>query len=90
MLALDHIENDGARQRREEPALRWSKHMYAWIIKQGFPSGFQVLCHNCNISKFRNGGVCAHMLREGSTTIPQGSTAKRPEMPSDPDLQLGR
>lgn len=68
MLTLDHVDNDGNEHRRNEPALRWAKHMYAWIVKNGFPTNFQVLCYNCNISKFRNGGVCAHLLREGSTT----------------------
>lgn len=70
MLTLDHVNNDGAEHRRKEPAARWSKHMYAWLIERGFPSEFQVLCFNCNISKYRNGGVCAHKLKEGSTTIP--------------------
>lgn len=84
MLTLDHVNNDGAKQRREEPAMRWAKHFYAWIVKQGFPKGLQVLCYNCNISKFRCGGICAHQLAEGSTTIPNGSRGKRLEMPSTP------
>lgn len=87
MLTLDHINNDGAKHRRSEPAMRWAAHMYAWLIRQKFPPLFQVLCYNCNISKFRNSGTCAHRLKEGSTTIPSGSTAKRPEVHSTQPLQ---
>ena len=82
MLTLDHINNDGGEHRRREPAMRWSKHLYAWILKQPKKPPLQVLCYNCNISKFRNNGICAHRIKKGSTTIPQGSRAKRPEKQS--------
>ena len=62
MLTLDHVNNDGGEHRKREPAMRWAKHLYAWIIAQGFPKDLQVLCYNCNISKFRCGGTCAHKL----------------------------
>lgn len=84
MLTIDHINNDGGKQRKADPVMRWAKHFYAWIIKRGFPKDLQVLCYNCNISKFRCGGTCEHKLPEGSTTIPQGSRGKRLEMPSTP------
>lgn len=82
MLTLDHVENNGKEHRKSIKGLRWAGTMYLWLIKNGFPPGFQVLCYNCNISKFRCGGVCEHTLPEGSTTIPQGSRAKRLEVPS--------
>lgn len=81
MLTLDHINNDGGKHRKSEPAMRWAKHLYAWLIKQGFPKILQVLCYNCNISKYRCGGICEHKLQEGSTTSPKGRRAKRLEMP---------
>lgn len=81
MLTIDHKNNDGSKHRRELK-LRWSMTMYNWIIKNNYPDTFQVLCYNCNISKFRNNGVCAHKLNEGSTTIPKGSRAKRLEVQS--------
>ena len=31
---------------------------YRWIIKNNFPSDFQVLCHNCNHGKRINNGIC--------------------------------
>ena len=76
MLTIDHINNDGAKHRREIGKLyEYSTgkralvtEMYTWLERNGFPSGFQVLCYNCNLSKHRNKGVCEHKLNEGSTT----------------------
>lgn len=55
-LTLDHIYNDGAAHRKS----MGNKHLYRWIIANGYPDGFQVLCMNCNFGKFQNGGVCPH------------------------------
>lgn len=84
MLTLDHVHNDGGADRKNNPRMRGSWQMYEYLISSNFPAGLQVLCYNCNLSKHRCGGVCAHKLKEGSTTIPQGSTAKRPEKQSTP------
>lgn len=54
-LALDHINNDGARQR----ASVGSGGVYRWVRRNGFPPGYQVLCHNCNWGK-RVCGICPH------------------------------
>ena len=35
--------------------------MYRWLEKNGFPSGFQTLCHNCNWAKSRGG--CPHQRK---------------------------
>lgn len=55
-LALDHINNDGAKQRR---SLKTGKKIsgrgiYALLKKQGYPEGFQILCANCNMIKELN------------------------------------
>lgn len=47
MLALDHINGGGNKHRREIQA-SGSVTLYRWIIEQGFPRGFRVLCFNCN------------------------------------------
>lgn len=59
-LCIDHVDNDGARH-REEIGLGRSTDgrrkvgsgsiMYAWLVKAGFPEGFQLLCANCNMAK---------------------------------------
>lgn len=75
-LTIDHINNDGAKMRQiHGTGLR----LHRWIIKKQFPDTFQILCYNCNCGRARNGGICPHQITEGSTIIPQGSRAKRPE-----------
>jgi len=58
-LTIDHVDNDGARMRKEGIHGSGSA-FYTWLRKNGFPSGFQVLCMNCQLGKHRNGGVCPH------------------------------
>ncbi len=52
-LALDHIENNGATQRKAVFNKRTAAGttFYRWLKRNGFPVGFQVLCFNCNIIK---------------------------------------
>lgn len=47
VLTFDHIENDGKEHRKNVPT---SKFLW-WFIKNDYPSGFQVLCANCNLKK---------------------------------------
>ena len=47
-LQIDHIDGGGRRHRRS-----LSINFYAWLIKTRFPDGFQVLCANCNQSKYQ-------------------------------------
>ena len=64
-LALDHI--NGRRQMDSEPELVklgysskfLNVQLTAWIIKNDFPEGFQILCHNCNSAKGFY-GKCPH------------------------------
>lgn len=70
-LSLDHVNNDGAQHRRDvNSGLKrgGGKKIYAWLIANNFPPGFQILCMNCNWGKARNNGVCPHKASEGSTT----------------------
>ena len=48
-LSIDHVNGDG-REHREMAGVRF----YSWLIRENFPSGFQVLCRPCNTSKGRN------------------------------------
>lgn len=77
-LCIDHVANDGKVHRAMDASAR---NLHYWIKKHGLQDGvkLQVLCWNCNMSKRFNNGICAHKVTEGSTTIPEGSTAKRPE-----------
>ena len=66
-LAIDHIDGDGAKHRLEvmgSSKKRGGSKTYAWLIRNNYPEGFQVLCHNCNFSKFFNKGFCVHNLKK--------------------------
>ncbi len=61
-LTIDHINNDGAKHRREIGAGGTS--LYGWLKKNKYPKdGFQLLCWNCNCAK-RTSGSCPHNQRE--------------------------
>jgi hypothetical protein len=67
-LAIDHIA--GKRQMDSETELiklgytskLTGKGLSSWIIKNNFPEGFQILCHNCNFAKGKKGNnnTCPH------------------------------
>ena len=56
-LSLDHVDGGGAGHRK---LLGGGNVVFADLRRKGFPSGFQVLCRNCNGGKYANGGVCPH------------------------------
>lgn len=59
-LTIDHIENDGYKEKTKSGNRRSGTPMYTLIVKNGFPESYQILCMNCNLGKARNGGVCPH------------------------------
>lgn len=56
-LCIDHINGNGNAHRKEVGL----GHVYQWLISNKFPSGFQVLCHNCNMAKGFY-GKCPHRV----------------------------
>jgi hypothetical protein len=48
-LQLDHINDNGAEERRNLPGGGWQ--FYHFLKKNGFPEGYQTLCANCNTIK---------------------------------------
>jgi hypothetical protein len=52
-LTIDHIAGTGADHRKELFGGRQiaGTRFYAWLIRQGFPDGYQTLCAPCNRSK---------------------------------------
>ena len=55
-LAIDHINGEGRKHRNSITG-----GIYKWLIRNNFPEGFQILCHNCNSSKSYY-GYCPHQL----------------------------
>ena len=53
-LALDHINGGGSKDRK-----KFGPSFVYWLKAQGWPPGFQVLCHNCNMAKHWY-GICPH------------------------------
>lgn len=59
-LSIDHIDNNGATERKLGLYRGSGTAFYQWLRKNKFPSGYQVLCMNCQVGKHKNGGVCPH------------------------------
>jgi len=55
-LALDHINGGGQIHRKE---IGSGHSLSRWLIRTGYPEGFQILCHNCNCAKGFY-GQCPH------------------------------
>lgn len=49
-LQLDHVEGNGAAERQTAAARGLPQNLYSRLKKQGYPSGYQVLCANCNLA----------------------------------------
>lgn len=49
ILTIDHVKNDGAKHRRQ--LHRGGVEFYRWLKQQGYPSGYRVLCMNCQLKK---------------------------------------
>lgn len=51
-LSLDHTNGGGNEERRKLKAKHISggTKFYAYLKRNGYPSGYRVLCHNCNLS----------------------------------------
>lgn len=63
-LQIDHINNDGNKHRSVLCSHNGGggPKTYRWLIRNHFPPGFQVLCANCNIGRYLNGGICPHKI----------------------------
>lgn len=56
-LTIDHIKEDGSEHRRKLNGK--ATKMARWLRDNHFPTGFQVLCFNCNFAKHVL-GRCPH------------------------------
>lgn len=75
-LQIDHIEGGGKAHRIELFGHRGSTQMfYNWLIREGFPEGFQTLCKSCNSSKHEGDWCRLHI-------VPAGYVARRYDLAS--------
>jgi hypothetical protein len=64
-LAVDHVNGGGNAHRRSMSSkgrVVGASNFYVWLERNGFPQGFQLLCHNCNFAKSHGG--CPHARKE--------------------------
>jgi len=68
-LTIDHLNNDGNKHRRQISR----ENIYGWLIRNDFPSGFRVLCLNCNWSLGVR-GYCPHQMQNSFGLAQQETT----------------
>ncbi len=59
-LVIDHLNGGGTKHRRK---LNGGSGIFQWLKDKKYPKGFRTLCHNCNWSIYRNGGICSHKVK---------------------------
>jgi hypothetical protein len=59
-LGVDHVNNDGFKDKNKSGKKLTGLSLYRKIIKEGFGPRYQILCSNCNQGKRMNKGVCPH------------------------------
>lgn len=64
-LNLDHKAGGGNDHRR----LLGYPGIYSWLRKRGFPTGYQVLCYNCNLAKSKLGQCPHERAREATNAV---------------------
>jgi hypothetical protein len=63
-LSIDHVAGNGAEHRKELSGRSggcYGLWVWQWLIREGFPPGYQVLCIPCNSSKAR-GDRCRMLI----------------------------
>jgi hypothetical protein len=62
-LTIDHANGNGTKERIKVLGTTGGGYrFYRWLIREGYPTGYRVLCMNCNMSKGKH-GVCAHKMK---------------------------
>jgi hypothetical protein len=54
-LSIDHVDGGGYQHRKQLK----DDGLYRWLKRNKYPTGFQVLCMNCNVAK-GHFGQCPH------------------------------
>lgn len=57
-MSIDHVNGDGSKHKKNGQRLK-GVALYRWLKDNNYPTGFQVLCHNCNGAK-QTGQECPH------------------------------
>lgn len=68
-MTIDHPGGDGAAHRVELFGVERSgtgHQFYLWLIREGFPDGYQALCRPCNSSKWTGEHCRIHQVTEAA------------------------
>lgn len=66
-LSIDHISDAHHRQLSKPDS---GLGLFSRLRRENYPSGYRVLCHNCNTGRSRNGGMCPHSTNQyGGTAL---------------------
>lgn len=65
-LAIDHV-GGGGNAHRKAIGRNSGAAFYDWLRKEGYPTGYQVLCHNCNSARGFY-GICPHERSKCNST----------------------
>lgn len=72
-LTIDHIKNDGAKERKMMN--NQSGKIYGYLIRHKLqPKKYQILCWNCNLAKEKH-KICPHQKRKFLSRARPGSSA---------------
>lgn len=61
-LTLDHINTDGANHKKQSGQTNMPNYIARLIKENKAPKDIQILCYNCNCGRYRNGGICPHVM----------------------------
>jgi hypothetical protein len=78
-LSIDHINGCSSDLRKLHGL---GARFYRWLVKNGFPEGFQTLCLSCNMGRSRNGGICPHKM-----LIPESEPVTEPSHEEEPPVE---
>jgi hypothetical protein len=84
-LSIDHINNDGAKQRKEI-GKKYGSTFARWLIKNDFPDGYQILCFNCNCAKGFF-GYCPHQKEREATLAKTITPPTQPQPDKEAEIQ---
>jgi hypothetical protein len=68
VLSIDHINGGGLAHLRLLK-INGGVGFYSWLKKNGYPTGYRVLCMNCNQAK----GIYGHCPHESDVSLMTGS-----------------
>lgn len=67
-LTIDHVAGNGNKTSRALGVPRGGSALYRWLVRNGFPVGYAILCANCNKSK-GNRKLCVHKRKASETKV---------------------